>query len=327
MSSRKATIYDLAKLADVSASTVSAVLSGNWRERRIADDDRAADQRARGAARVHGQPPGERAAHQPLRADRHDHPAPRQPLLQRHGAGVREAARASGTCTRSSSARCATPALELETVRTLISYRVESLLVAGATDPDAISGVCRSHGVAHVNVDLPGTQAMSVISDNFWGAQQLTEALIERSTTVRSRHAQPALLPRRPRRRTTRRAAASTASRTSCGGACTARPEPDRRLRLRGRPCRGRGRDAVPSLGGLPRALFVNSTIALEGVVRFLKTLPHAELAALLVRLLRLGPVRRHARLSAADGAPGHRRPARPRRSRSSTPARRTRRA
>ena len=32
-------------------------------------------------------------------------------------------------------------------------------------------------------------------------------------------------------------------------------------------------------LGGLPRALFVNSTIALEGVTRFLKTLPDAELA------------------------------------------------
>jgi LacI family fructose operon transcriptional repressor len=31
-------------------------------------------------------------------------------------------------------------------------------------------------------------------------------------------------------------------------------------------------------LGGLPRALFINSTIALEGVVRFLKTLPAAEL-------------------------------------------------
>ena len=28
----------------------------------------------------------------------------------------------------------------------------------------------------------------------------------------------------------------------------------------------------------MPRALFVNSTIALEGVVRFLKTLPHDEL-------------------------------------------------
>ena len=34
---RKSTIYDLAELADVSASTVSAVLNGNWRERRIAE--------------------------------------------------------------------------------------------------------------------------------------------------------------------------------------------------------------------------------------------------------------------------------------------------
>jgi len=32
------------------------------------------------------------------------------------------------------------------------------------------------------------------------------------------------------------------------------------------------------NLRGLPRALFVNSTIALEGVVRFLKTLPPEEL-------------------------------------------------
>ena len=35
---RKSTIYDLARMADVSASTVSAVLSGRWQARRIADD-------------------------------------------------------------------------------------------------------------------------------------------------------------------------------------------------------------------------------------------------------------------------------------------------
>jgi len=38
MRNRKSTIYDLARLADVSATTVSSVLSGNWRERRIAED-------------------------------------------------------------------------------------------------------------------------------------------------------------------------------------------------------------------------------------------------------------------------------------------------
>jgi LacI family fructose operon transcriptional repressor len=76
------------------------------------------------------------------------------------------------------------PALEVETVNTLISYRIEYLVVAGATDPDSVSRLCASHGVAHVNVDLPGTRATSVISDNYWGAQQLTRALIERSKPV-----------------------------------------------------------------------------------------------------------------------------------------------
>jgi LacI family transcriptional regulator, fructose operon transcriptional repressor len=38
MRNRKSTIYDLARLADVSATTVSSVLSGNWRERRIAQE-------------------------------------------------------------------------------------------------------------------------------------------------------------------------------------------------------------------------------------------------------------------------------------------------
>jgi DNA-binding LacI/PurR family transcriptional regulator len=93
---------------------------------------------------------------------------------------------ASATGIRSSCRRCAIPALEVETVNTLISYRIEYLVVAGATDPDSLSRLCASHGVAHVNVDLPGTRATSVISDNYWGAQQLTQALIERSKPVRA---------------------------------------------------------------------------------------------------------------------------------------------
>jgi LacI family fructose operon transcriptional repressor len=38
---RKFTIYDLADLAGVSASTVSAALNGNWQQRRIADSTAA----------------------------------------------------------------------------------------------------------------------------------------------------------------------------------------------------------------------------------------------------------------------------------------------
>ena len=76
--------------------------------------------------------------------------------------------------------------LELETVDTLISYRIEYLVVTGATDPDSISRVCKTHGIAHVNVDLPGSAATSVVSDNYWGAQQLTRALIKQSRPVGS---------------------------------------------------------------------------------------------------------------------------------------------
>ena len=170
-------------------------------------------------------------------------------------------------------------ALELETVRTLISYRVESLLIAGATDPDPLSDLCRGHGVAHVNVDLPGKKAMSVVSDNFWGAQQLTQGLIERSRPVRAtRRNRPYFLGGLASDEATRRridgfsavvqkklGALDPSQIDACGYEADLAEAAIVRLHQR--------------LGGLPRALFVNSTIALEGVVRFLKTLPHDELA------------------------------------------------
>ena len=278
MSSRKATIYDLAKLADVSASTVSAVLSGNWRERRIADDtaQRISALAAKHAFTVNRQASGLRTSRSGLIGmiiPLHDNrffsgmaQAFEKLARQRHLYPI------VVSTLRDSQ-------LELETVRTLISYRVESMLVAGATDPDAISGVCRSHGVAHVNVDLPGTQAMSVISDNFWGAQQLTEALIARSKAVRSsKRNRPYFLGGLASDHATRRRidgfsevvrrrlhALEPSQIDACGYEADLAEAAVAVLHRR--------------LGGLPRALFVNSTIALEGVVRFLKTLPHDELA------------------------------------------------
>jgi len=278
MSSRKATIYDLAKLADVSASTVSAVLSGNWRARRIADEtaERIRALAARHTFTVNRQASGLRTSRSGLIGmiiPLHDNrffsgmaQAFEKLARQRHLYPI------VVSTLRDSQ-------LELETVRTLISYRVESMLVAGATDPDAISGVCRSHGVAHVNVDLPGTQAMSVISDNFWGAQQLTEALIARSKAVRSsKRNRPYFLGGLASDHATRRRidgfsevvrrrlhALEPSQIDACGYEADLAEAAVAALHRR--------------LGGLPRALFVNSTIALEGVVRFLKTLPHDELA------------------------------------------------
>src|SRR4029079_15941156 len=186
MNKRRSTIYDLAELANVSASTVSAVLNGNWKERRIAEATAAKVQRlaATHKYKVNRQASGLRKnrsgligmiipmhdngffggmsqAFERLARERHWYPIVVSTLRD--------------------------PALEVETVNTLISYRIEYLVVPGATDPPSLSRLCASHGVAHVNVDLPGTRATSVISDNYWGAQQLTQALIERSKPLRSR--------------------------------------------------------------------------------------------------------------------------------------------
>ena len=277
MSKRKSTIYDLAKLARVSAATVSAVLNGSWRERRIAEETALRVQRLAATHKysINRQASGLRKSRsgligmiiplhdtrvfsgmsqvfEKLARERDWHPMVVSTLRE--------------------------PALELETVNTLISYRIEYLVVAGATDPDSVSRLCKSHGVAHVNVDLPGTLATSVISDNFWGAQQLTQALIERSRPIRSlKRNKPYFVGG---------LSSDYATQRRIEGFCDVVRTRFRRVErdqvdacgYEGNLAEAAVRELHSRLGGLPRALFVNSTIALEGVVRFLRTLPAEEL-------------------------------------------------
>lgn len=277
MARNKSTIYDLARLADVSATTVSSVLSGNWRARRIGEQTA---QRILALAAEHSFSLNRQASG--LRTSRSGLIGMIIPLHDnRFFSGMAQ------TFEKLARQRHLYPIvvstlrdseLELETVRTLISYRVESLIVAGASDPDSISQVCQSHGVAHVNVDLPGRKATSVISDNFWGAQQLTQALIARSRPLRSS------VRNRPYfvgglasdHATLRRIEGFSAAVRSQFGEL----RPDQVDACGYEPDLAEAHVAAlyRRLKGLPRALFVNSTIALEGVVRFLKTLPHGEL-------------------------------------------------
>ncbi|VTU26809.1 LacI family DNA-binding transcriptional regulator [Variovorax sp. PBL-E5] len=277
MSLKKSTIYDLAKLADVSASTVSAVLAGNWRERRIAE---ATALRVQQIAEQHKFNVNRQASG--LRKSRSGLIGMIIPLHDnRFFSGMAQTFEKLARERHWYPIVVSTlrdPALELETVSTLISYRVEYLLVVGATDPDSVSRVCRNHGVAHVNVDLPGTQATSVISDNYWGAQQLALGLIDRSRALRSSKRNKAFFlgglagDYATRRRIEgfsdvvreRFGSIEPAQIDACGYESDLAEAATAALYQR--------------LGGLPRALFVNSTIALEGVVRFLKTLPHDEL-------------------------------------------------
>ena len=278
MTKRKSTIFDIAALAHVSASTVSAVLSGNWRARRIAESTAL---RVQALAAAHQYSMNRQASG--LRTGRSGLIGMIIPLHDNRffsamAQEFEKLARARHWHPLVVST-LRDPPLELETVRTLISYRVEHLVVAGATDPDSVSRVCRTHDVAHVNVDLPGTLAPSVISDNHWGAQQLTRALLERSS------------PQRAARR----------NRAFFVGGLASDYATKRRIDGFGDVIRERGEALDPAqvdacgyagdlaeaavralhhrLGGLPRVLFINSTIALEGVVRFLKTVPPDELA------------------------------------------------
>lgn len=277
MSKRKSTIYDLAELANVSASTVSAVLNGNWKERRIAETTALKVQRL---AATHKYSVNRQASG--LRKNRSGLIGMIIPLHDNRF--FSEMAQVFEKLARERHwypivvSTLRDPALELETVNTLISYRIEYLVVAGATDPDSLTRACRNHGVAHVNVDLPGTTATSVISDNYWGAQQLTHALLDRSKAVRSAKRNKAYF--------VGGLASDYATRRRIEGFSDVIRSRSGRLDPTQVDACGYEGDLAEAavcalyqrLHGLPRALLINSTIALEGVVRFLKTLPGEEL-------------------------------------------------
>ena len=275
---RKSTIYDLAELAHVSASTVSAVLTGSWKARRIAEATARKVERLAAAHHftINRQASGLRKSRSGLIGmiiPMHDN----RFFSEMSQVFERLARERHWYPIVVSTLR--DPVLEVETVNTLISYRIEYLVVTGATDPDAVSDLCRKHGVAHVNVDLPGHTATSVISDNYWGAKQLTTALADRSKPVRVRARDKlyfvgGLASDYATQRRMQGFADAVSARfgrvdpvqiDACGYAGELAEAAARRLYAR--------------LGGLPRALLINSTIALEGVVRFLHTLPLDELA------------------------------------------------
>lgn len=174
---KKATIYDLSVLSGSSPSTVSAVLNGTWRKRRIKESTAElirdlADQhqytanlQARG---LRSSRSGLVGLLLPVHDNRYF-----SSMAQSFEAHVRS----RGQCPIVVSA-CRDPEEERRTVETLISYSVDELIVAGATDPDGVHAVCIGSGLKHVNIDLPGSKAPSVISDNYQGARMLTEAII-----------------------------------------------------------------------------------------------------------------------------------------------------
>ncbi|MDH4441360.1 MAG: LacI family DNA-binding transcriptional regulator [Rhizobium sp.] len=278
---KKATIYDLSVLSGCSPSTVSAVLNGTWRKRRIKE---ATALLVQGLADEHGytanlQARGLRSSRSglvglllPVHDNRYF-----SSMAQTFEAEVRS----RGQCPIVVSA-CRDPEEERQIVETLISYSIDELFIAGATDPDGVHDVCVKAGLRHVNIDLPGTRAPSIISDNYEGACMLTRAIIERAMQDGPLSADEVYL---------------------FGG----RDDHASRERIRGfrevkRAMLGADPEACIHPTGyspgmtarafetfyeahhkLPRCFFVNSSINLEGLLRFLGQHPHETFADIIV--------------------------------------------
>lgn len=176
---KRPTIYDIAELTGSSATAVSAVLNGSWKKRRISE--RLA-LKIMEAAKEQGYAVNLQAS--ALRRERSNIVGMIVPKYDNRYFGAmaerfEALARKHGlfpviTCTQRD------PDLELQAAQALISYQVDYLVVTGATKPDSVSRLCAEAGVRSINLDLPGTITASVTSDNFEGARQLTHLIIDR---------------------------------------------------------------------------------------------------------------------------------------------------
>ncbi|MEM1360757.1 MAG: LacI family DNA-binding transcriptional regulator [Pseudomonadota bacterium] len=268
-SRKQVTIYDIADRAGTSASTVGAVLNGSWRNRRISAKRANSIQLI---ADEMGYAPNMQA--RALRSDRSRMIGMILPMYDnRYFGAIAERfeveVRARGLLPMTSCTR-RDPDLELATVRQMLSYNVDRIVCTGATDPDGIARLCEAQGVPTINLDLPGSVAPSVISDNFSGAYRLTAALIARATAD-GRQWQEDLLfvGGRPSDHNT-----SERIRGFRQAILDAKAAPiDENILVCGYAAH-KSRSAfaahVTATGHVPSAIFVNSTISLEGVVDWL---------------------------------------------------------
>lgn len=269
---KKATIYDLSTLSGASPSTVSAVLNGTWRKRRIkqatADlilelaekNQYTANLQARGLRRSRS---GLIGLMMPIHDNRFF-----SSMAQTFEAFVRN----RGQCPIVVST-LRDPEEEKRTAESLISYSIDELFIVGATDPDGVHDTCQAAGLRHVNIDLPGSKVHSVITDNYEGARLLTAAIIHHFDT--SDPLQPDELFLFGGRN-------DQASRDRIAGF----REVKQRLLGSDHPDSVRPSGYSPAItlhalerfyaerGRLPRALFINSTINMEGLLRFMTGRP-----------------------------------------------------
>jgi LacI family fructose operon transcriptional repressor len=272
---RKLTIYDIARLSGSSPSTVSAALSGAWQKRRIKESTAREIQRiaAENGYTINMQARGLRQARSGLvglTLPVHDNRF-FSSLSQSFEAHARE----RGLCPVIVST-LRDPAEERRTVETLISYAIDSLFIAGATNPDALSDICESANLRHVNIDLPGSRAPSVVSNNYHGSKMLTGEIIKSMPQVDNPLRNRAYFIGGDEKdyATSRRIEAFTALLAKQGNGVG----DDQIIACGYSPDRARQeiRALCERIGGLPTGLFVNSLTVFEGVLGYFLELPRA---------------------------------------------------
>lgn len=261
---KRTTIYDLGKLVDASPSAVSSVLNGTWQKRRIS---KKLAERVMKVAEEQGYSVNVQASL--LRRERSYIVGMIVPKYDnRYFGEIAELfevmARTKGffpvvTCTQRDSE------LEFEAAKELISYQAECLISTGATDPDRISAFCRASGVQSINLDLPGKDAPSVISDNYSAAKDLTELILDRCEVELDWSGPLRFVGGRL-------ADHNTAARLE-GFLSEHRDRsisvPDSYIMATGYSAEKAATALAPFRPDGPAGLFVNSTISLEGVVRW----------------------------------------------------------
>ena len=272
----KSTIYDVAKRAKASPSTVSAALNGTWKNRRIRPE--TADRIIK-IAREFGYSTNLQA--RGLRTAKSGLVALLMPEYNSFFSHLAEAfsakVRRKGLCPVIVSTE-RDPEEELSSVQDLASYAIDSLFVAGAAAPEAISQFCKEAHINHVFIDQPCALAPSVVTDNKLGARTLTREIL---STM-----EPLGIPSRDRVFFLGGDATLTA--TSCRssgfrdvieeeyGTCDDEQiiacsyDPDR--------AEEEIKALYERLDGLPAGLFVNSISSFEGVLKFLATIPEKEI-------------------------------------------------
>lgn len=68
---------------------------------------------------------------------------------------------------------------EYHALQSLLSLNIQKIVLAGVSSPEPLNNLCQKLNIQVVNVDTPHMPIASIVSDNAYGAEQLTLALLK----------------------------------------------------------------------------------------------------------------------------------------------------